>query len=286
MTQRPDQIVRAMDEEGTFRVLTCDVTTTVTAAIEAQHAEGCEVTTFGELLVTTILFRETMSPQLRVQGIASAANGSGQFIADSHPSGDVRGLVQRNDPNQRVTLSSGSTLRMMRSLPNGSLNQGVIELTDKPTIVDGFMAYMQTSEQIVTMVGVGVALDTHGLVTRAGGYLVQLLPGHKRGPLMVMTERLKDFENVIPYLEKPDFTPDYLLNELLYLMPSARLGESTVRFHCWCDELKVIGALSTLPKKDLVELASVDEALHIDCDYCHKSYEIAPTALKGLLTQS
>jgi molecular chaperone Hsp33 len=286
MTQRPDQIVRAMDEEGTFRVLTCDVTETIRATLDAQHAEGSEVVTFGELLIATILFRETMSPQLRVQGIAAGAGGSGQFIADSHPSGDVRGLIQRSGDVKEVTLGAGSTLRMMRSMPNDSLNQGIVELTEKPTISDGFMAYMQTSEQIVTMVGLGVTRDAKGQVTRAGGYLVQLLPGAKRGPLMVMTERLKDFENVLPYLEKPEYTPDNLLDELLYAMPSTRLGESTVRFNCWCDELKVISALSTLPKSDLADLAHSSEALHIHCDYCHKAFEIAPSTLKGLLEQS
>lgn len=286
MTERVDQIVRAMDEEGTFRVLTCDVTDTIRGALHAQNAEGDEAKTFGELIVATILFRETMSPQLRVQGIASAANGSGQIIADSHPSGDVRGLIQRKNASHPVTLGTGSKLRMMRSMPNGSLNQGIVELSDKPTISDGFMAYMQTSEQIVTMVSVGVATTPSGEVLRAGGYLVQLLPGGKRGPLMVMTERLRDFENVVPYLEKPDFTPDFLLDELLYAMPSHRLGESHVQYHCWCDELKVIGALSSLPKRDLAELASANEALSINCDYCQKTYEIAPSRLQGLLEQS
>jgi molecular chaperone Hsp33 len=286
MTERADQIVRAMDEEGTFRVLTCDVTETIRGALLAQNARGSEVRTFGELLVATILYRETMAPELRVQGIATAADGSGQIIADSHPSGDVRGLIQRKNEAAEVTISTGSKLRLMRSMPNGSLNQGIVELSSKPTISDGFMAYMQTSEQVVTMVGLGVVQTSNGEITRAGGYLVQLLPGAKRGPLMVMTERLRDFENVLPYLEKPEFTPDYLLDELLYAMQSHRLGESTVRFHCWCDELKLISALATLPKTDLAELASSTEALYVNCDYCHKAYEIAPSRLQGLLAES
>ncbi len=286
MTQRPDQIVRAMDEDGNFRVLTCDVTQTVIGTVEAQKAEGSEAKNLGELLVATILFRETMSPQLRVQGIATSKDGSGQFVADSHPSGDVRGLAQRSKPTAPFALVGGSTLRMMRTMPGGSLNQGIVELKENPTISDGLMAYMQISEQVVTMVSVGVVQDEQGNITRAGGYLVQLLPGAKRGPLMVMTERLRDFEDVVPYLTKPDFSPDGLLDELLYAMPSNRLGESTVRFHCWCDDLKVLGALSTLPKADLEELANSEEALHINCDYCSKAYEIAPSSLKGLLTQS
>lgn len=286
MTQRQDQIVRAMDEEGTFRVLTCDVTETVKATLLSQHAQGAEIRPFAELITATILFRETMSPDLRVQGITAASNGSGMLVADSHPSGDVRGLVQRNSGAAEVTLSPRSTLRMMRTMPSGAVNQGVVELGTPPTIAEGFMAYMQTSEQVVTMVGLGLHANAAGEVERAAGYLVQLLPGHKKGPLMVMTERLRDFENIDVLIAKPEFTAGYLLDELLYAMPHTRTAESQVRFHCWCDELKLIAALSTLPKSDLEDLASSAEALHINCDYCQKLYEIAPNRLKGLLDQS
>ncbi|HMA94575.1 MAG TPA: Hsp33 family molecular chaperone HslO [Polyangiaceae bacterium] len=286
MTSSSDQIHRAMTDDGSFRVLTCDVTRTIQGAIDAQRTRGDEAVTFGELLVATVLFRETMSPQLRVQGIAKTADGSGQLIADSHPSGDVRGLVQRASAEAPVTLVPGATLRMMRSMPNGSLNQGIVELGEKATVSDGMMAYMQTSEQIVTMVGVGVALDAAGKVERAGGYLVQLLPGAQRGPLMVMTERLNDFRDMVEWLRKPEYTPDWLLSELLYGMDFTRLGQSSVQYHCWCDELKVIGALATLPRPDIEELAASDEVLSINCDYCGKLYEIAPKRLRGLLERS
>jgi molecular chaperone Hsp33 len=286
MTDNADLVHRAMTDDGSFRVLTCDVTRTIAAAIEAQQASGLEATTFGELLVGTILFRETMSPALRVQGIAKAADRTGQFIADSHPSGDVRGLVQRKNAEIPVTLQPGATLCMMRSMQNGSLNQGIVELGEKPTMSEGLMAYMQTSEQIVTMVGVGVDIEKAGQVQRAGGYLVQLLPGAKRGALMVMTERLNDFQDAAKWLTDRAFTPDWLLGELLYGFDFSRVGTSEVRFHCWCDELKVIGALSTLPKSDLEELAQAEEVLSINCDYCGKLYEISPVRLRGLLKQS
>jgi molecular chaperone Hsp33 len=286
MNDMAAQVLRAMTDDGSFRALTCDVTQTIAGAIEAQHAAGAEAVTLGELLVGTILFRETMSPSLRVQGIAKSADGSGHFIADSHPSGDVRGLVKRMSAERPVALSPSSTLCMMRSLPNGSLNQGVVELGEKSTVSDGLMSYMQTSEQIVTMVSVGVAVDARGKIERAGGYLVQLLPGAKRGPLMVMTERLRDFENVADWLKKPEFTPDWFMSELLYGMDYSRLGSGTVRFNCWCDELRVIGALATLSKRDLTELAAAEEVLHINCDYCGKLYEISPGRLRGLLEQS
>jgi molecular chaperone Hsp33 len=147
------------------------------------------------------------------------------------------------------------------------------------------MAYMQTSEQVVSMLAMGTLLDDTR-VTAAGGYLVQLLPEVGRGPLMVMTERLKDFESIDAQLRDPGFTPAALLEELLYAMPYTKLEESQVGFECWCNELRVVSAISTLPKHDIEHLLSGGEVLEIACEYCKREFRIPPARLQGLLDQS
>jgi len=283
MSGKADSVLRAMTNDGAFRVVVVDSTETVRGAIEAQRAKSSEMVAFGDLLTGTVLFRETMSPGLRVQGIAKPENGKGQLVADSHPSGNVRGLIQRGAGQSSVEITLGSTLRMLRSLQDGSINQGVVNMGDSSTISDALMSYMQLSEQIVTMVGVGVALAKDGKLVRSGGYLVQLLPGVPRGPLMVMTERLQEFQNVDPLLRNQDFNPRWLLGELLYQMEFTELQQSEIRFRCWCDELRVVASLATLPRADLEELLAANEPLEIECDYCHKEYRIAPSQLRGLM---
>jgi molecular chaperone Hsp33 len=272
-----------MTNDGSFRVIVVESTQTVRGANECQRAQGSETTIFGDLLTGTVLFRETMSPQLRVQGIAKPENGQGQLVADSHPSGDVRGLIQRRTGQAQVEIASGSTLRMLRSLQDGSINQGVVGMGEKATISEGLMNYMQQSEQIVAMVAVGGVLGADGKISRAGGYLIQLLPGVPRGPLMVMTERLQDFQNIETLLRRDDFGPRWLLEELLFKMDYTELRQSEIRFNCWCDELRVVASLATLPRSDLEDLLAANEPLEIECDYCHKEYHIAPSQLRGLM---
>jgi len=72
------------------------------------------------------------------------------------------------------------------------------------------MEYMQASEQVVSFVAVGAILN-EDVVTRAGGYIVQLLPEVGEGPLMVMTERLKDFPTIHDLLERGEAEPEHLL---------------------------------------------------------------------------
>jgi molecular chaperone Hsp33 len=285
VSEPTDTVLRAITDDGAFRVITARTTHTVRAAIEAQNATGQTARHFGDLLTASILFRETMAPNLRVQAIIKGAAGSGSLIADSHPSGQTRGLIQLKGEGSEIDLGQGAVLQLMRTLPNGRINQGVVEVPQQGGISQSLMAYMQTSEQVFSMLAVGTIFEGERVVS-AGGYMVQLLPEVGRGPLMVMTERLRDFESIDPQLASSLFTPTWLLDELLYGMPFTRLEESPLRFDCWCDELRVVSALASLSRPDLEHLLSSNEVLEIACEYCKRDFRIAPARLRGLLEQS
>ena len=280
-----DSVLRAITDDGAFRVIVARTTDTVQQVLNAQSAQGATGRHLGDLVTGSILFRETMAPNLRVQGILKGSGGSGSLVADSHPSGKTRGLVQLADGASEVAVGPGAIMQMMRTLPDGKINQGFVEVPDAGGISRALMAYMQTSEQVVSMLAMGTLLD-ETRVSAAGGYLVQLLPEVGRGPLMVMTERLKDFESIDAQLRDPGFTPAALLEELLYAMPYTRLEESSVGFECWCNELRVVSAISTLPKHDIEHLLSGGEVLEIACEYCKREFRIPPAQLQGLLDDS
>jgi molecular chaperone Hsp33 len=279
-----DSVLRAMTDDGAFRVITARTSATVRGAIEAQGATGNTARTFGELITGAILYRETMAPQLRVQGVLKGSSGTGSLVADSHPSGRTRGLVQLKG-GRELELAHGAVIQMMRTLPSGRIAQGLVELPSGGGISQALMEYMQTSEQVVSMVAVSTVVHDDGGVA-AGGYMVQLLPEVGRGPLMVMTERLREFEHIEQRVEDDTFSPESLLEQLLYGMPFTRLEESSVGYECWCDELRVVAAISSLSKSDLEHLLSDGEVLEIACEYCKREYRIPPARLRGLLDRS
>ena len=284
VSEQADSVLRAMTDDGAFRVITARTTETVRGAMTAQGATGETARTFGELLTGAILYRETMAPQLRVQGVLKGSGGSGSLVADSHPSGRTRGLVQLK-PGRELELQQGAVIQMMRTMASGRIAQGLVELPAGGGISQALMEYMQTSEQVVSMVAVSTVVGDEGLVA-AGGYMVQLLPEVGRGPLMVMTERLREFENIAGLVGEPGFSPQTLLEQLLYGMPFTRLEESSVGFECWCDELRVVAAIASLSKGDLEHLLADGEVLEIACEYCKREYRIPPARLRGLLDRS
>lgn len=273
-----------MTDDGAFRVIVARSSETVRGICKAQGANGTTARTLGNLLTATALFRETMSPNLRVQGILRGADGSGTLVADSAPEGKTRGLIQARSESSSVR-PDGALLQMMRTLHNGSINQGVVRVPLGGSVSDAMMVYMKESEQVDTMLAVATILGDEGEVVSAGGYMVQLLPEVGRGPLEIMAARLEDFKT-IDHLLTADFTPEWLRDELLYGMPFSELDTTELSFDCWCSESRLLGALATLPKHEIQSMIDDGKPLEITCDYCLKDYNIQPVRLHGLLRQN
>jgi molecular chaperone Hsp33 len=294
-----DSVVRAITDDGAFRVIAARTTRTVGGAVTAQGVTGDTARHFGDLITGAILLREAMAPRLRLQAILKSGT-RGSLVADAHPDGTSRGLVNFGVPKAdtkgppgvapgsrsgEVDVGEGSLLQVMRTMPNGSLHQGVVEVPTRGGISSALMAYMQDSEQVVSMMAVATRFQGDGVVA-AAGWLVQLLPEVERGPLMVMTERLAALESLDTMLQHTDGAPDTLLGELLYGMPFTRLEASRLAFGCHCSQLRVVASLATLPRADIEDLVRDNEVLQIRCDYCNRDYEVPPLQLRTLLTSS
>lgn len=283
-----DSTVRAMTDDGAFRVIVARSTDTVRGICQAQGVTGQTAVTLGDLLTATVLFRETMSPNVRVQGILRTADQLATLVADSAPGGKTRGLVQsrREDKLESPILAeSGAMLQMMRTLKNNSINQGVVQVPEAGGITKSMMVYMHESEQVDTMLAVATTLNDAGEVLEAGGYMVQLLPEVGRGPLAIMAQRLEDFVT-IDHMLTAEFTPEYLRDELLYGMPFTALDKSDLAFDCWCSEDRLLGALATLDRTEIQSMIDDGTPLEITCDYCLKNYAIHPTRLQGLVREN
>ncbi len=276
---------RAMTDDGGFRVIAARTTETVRAAVAAQKARGDEARMLGELITGTILMRETMSPGLRVQGIMQTAALT--LVADAHPDGGTRGLVQRPNrrPEDRAALAQ-PLLAMMRSLPNGAVQRGTVQVpAGGGGLSRALGAYLQESEQSVGLVAVGTIMDGDRVVS-AGGYLVQLLPELSEEMLAVMTFRLEEFPPLEDLLAQTGAAPRALIEEVLFRMPYTLLAESPLQFQCRCDETRLLASLSTVPRAEIQSMIEDGEPLEITCDYCAHEYRIGVESLRGLLTPS
>ena len=276
-----------MTDDGAFRVVAARTTDTARAVIEAQNLSGPIANDMADLLTTAVLYRETMAPTLRVQCIVRFDEEAGQLVADSHPDGWSRGLLQLGAADAPPDLrKTGATLEMMRTLPRSDLHRGVVEMPTGGNLSEAFMRYMQLSEQIASMISLGSAVESQTPV--AGGYVVQLLPeaAEAEAAMATMTKRLEDFVEIRERLQGYDASPSRLIEQIFEGMPFTWLQQSDIGFGCQCSELRVMTTLSVLDRADIQELVDEGEPLSIGCDYCGASYTVEIAQLQGLLSVS
>ncbi len=282
-----DTVVRAMTDDGAFRIVAARTTDTSRSVVEAQDLSGDLANDMASLVTTSVLYRETMAPSLRVQCIVGFAQEGGQIVADSHPEGWTRGLVQPKREGGAPDLRTDpATLQMMRTLPRSDVHRGVVEVPESGNLSEAFMRYMQLSEQIVSMISLGSAMD--GDPPAAGGFVVQLLPeaAEAEAAMKTMTERLENFVEIRDRLQRTDAAPSELIEAIFEGMPFTWLHTSEIRFGCQCSQLRVMTTLSLLDRDDIQELVDEGEPLSIGCDYCGASYTVEVAQLQGLLNPS
>ena len=282
-----DSVIRAMSGDRAFRLVCARTTDTARAVAAAQAASGSSAALLGELVTGAVLVRQAMAPDLRVQVVVQAADGRSSLVADAHPDGTCRGLA-RVAATPRFTLGAGARIQVMRTLPGGKIHQGVVEIPEEGSISGALMAYMQESEQIVSVIAVGAPLTNRGAsrdgaIGAAGGYLVQPLPEMERGSLQIMTERLSGLRSIEELLADPATSAESLLHDIVEDTPYWMIDEAPLSFGCTCSAERLRASLATIGRSDLEAMIDEGKPVEIRCEFCGKDYVIALDELRAML---
>jgi molecular chaperone Hsp33 len=279
-----DRVLRAMSDDGGFRLVALRTTTLAQDAARAHGLTGSAACLLGELLTAAVLVRETMAPDQRVQATVQASDG-GRLLADSFPDGRTRGLVRPPAGGGPMRFGPGALLQVSRVLHGGRLHQSVVSAAGPGGLSGALSEYLQASEQVTSATAVA-CVDDPGGITACGGFLVQLLPGAPHGPLAVLTERMADFADLGRLLEETDGDADHLASEVFYGMAHTLLARSEVRWGCPCDAVRVVSAMASLGAEELRDVVAKGEVLEVACDYCGEQYQVGPEQLRALLEPS
>lgn len=279
---RGDHVLRAMTDDGAFRVMSIRSTDTVRASVEAQQVTGIAAAQLANVMTAAALVRETMAPTQRVQILLRDKSG-GLVVGDSFPAGQTRGLAKVRDDVLGVDTGPGGSLEVMRSLPGRPPHQGIVETHATDGIDGALMSYFQNSEQTETMIAIETVIGDDDLPEHAGGYIIQLLPELTDPPLEAMRKRLSGFGDLAPHLAKHDANPQWLLDALLGDEAYTRLADEPLFFGCGCGEQKAMTAVSTLDVAEIEELIEKGETLRVTCDYCREVFEVGTEQFKVVL---
>ena len=201
------------------------------------------------------------------------------MIADTHPDGSTRGLIQLPADVKEMPLGPSGLLQVARTLHNGSLHQGVVQVPRlEQRLRARFMAYMQESEQIVTVIAVGCHLvERRG--RRRGRLHGAAPPRGRRGPAHGHDRAPEGLRGHRPAPRARARDPRRRSSpRRSTACRTRRSANATVRFGCRCSPERLAQSLASLPRADIESLMEGGKPLEIECDYCRKHYEFTLAA--------
>ena len=201
----------------------------------------------------------------------------------------VRGYCHQ--PVVETIQQKPGKLAVGRAIGNGTLtiikDLGLKEpYTGKVELVSGEIAedltyYLVVSEQIPTVVSLGVKLGAEG-VLHAGGMIIQVMPDASEEQIDWLEERVGGFPE-ISYLLEEGFNPHQIL-DLLFGDPQIHYLQVTpCRYDCPCNADRMERNLMTLGRDDLFHLAADEKGIKLECHFCDRTYPFSQADLKLLI---
>lgn len=203
----------------------------------------------------------------------------GMLIAVADPHGNVKGYAGNNavdlPPSAKGKLDVGGavgagTLSVTRAGDNGEPFTGTTELVSGE-IAEDLTYYFAASEQTPSSVGLGVLMSRDNTVRRAGGFIVQLMPGVDEETISALEKRLGAIDSVTAMLEK-GMTPEDILGQIFEGMGLKLMETRPVRFHCGCSRAKTLRVIAGLDPKALDEWVGKGLETEVVCEYCAERY--------------
>ena len=281
-------LIRAISENG--GVIFCAVDSTeVVCAMERIHGTSAVTSAaLGRLLTAAgmmgvMLKGEDNTVTLRIKGDGPM----GTLIAVANGKGEVKGYVEnpivelppREDGKLNVGAAVGlnGTLSVIKDLGMKKPYVGQIPLVSGE-IAEDITAYYATSEQTPTVCALGVLVDKDLSILKAGGYMVQLLPGATEDEISMLEKNISKMSSVTQLLLEGRSLTDMMSLALDGFTPNV-LDEQCVTYTCDCSLARVQRALISLGREELEKLAQEQNKVEVECHFCDKKYEVNATDL-------
>ncbi len=255
----------------------------------------------AELLGETCALAALVGASLKFEGrLIVQAQGDGPVayvVADYDTSGGLRGYCSFDAarvaevstgfvrPGAKSLLGDGVFIMTIDPTDAGERYQGITPIEGE-TLALCAETYFAQSEQTPTRVrlAVGELQDAGGHSWRAGGMILQNIAGDAaRGDTSDAWDRAQALFETLgeDELIDPQVAPETLLYRLFHEDGVRMFEPRALRAHCRCSKERVLAMLHALPEKDLGEMTESDGAIHVTCEYCSRTYAIAPEAVEG-----
>ena len=245
----------------------------------------------GRAMVGALLMASHLKEGQEV-GVLFKGNGPlGSIYAEASFEGQVRGYCPNPHyiaPNPEDILSLGKALgfgnmTVSRHQPfQRQPFQGMVSMVSGE-IGDDIAHYLLQSQQIRSVVSLGVYFDTQGKAISAGGVLVEVMPGVEDAVVAKIENNVKSQKIHVSKMIVDGAGPADILTPFMKGIAFTEIPhEHTIQYFCPCTNDRVKRALGILGQKDIEEMINENQMIKVGCQVCGRSYDVTIEELKAL----
>ncbi|QUB95373.1 Hsp33 family molecular chaperone HslO [Leptotrichia sp. oral taxon 218] len=307
---KKSELIRGTSKCARFFV--CDTTQVVKDAQSKHGLDAIATVNFGKLLTAAAMMGKDLKVEDGVVSVEISGDGAyGKMVATANMKGHVKGYVGNSsnaklidkdgnfvrDEKGRIKLIGDGIMQVRKDIGLKMPFSGMVALENQD-IADIVASYFLQSEQIKSVVALGVKLNEDGSVNRAGGYLIQLLPGVEDTFIDKLEDKLKQIRSITELLNG-GFSLERIV-ELLYEDISVFeetedvdgnhkkkyvenfeiLEKSEIEYKCNCSRETFLKGLITLGKEQIDEIFKEQGKIEVECHFCGKKHQFEKKILK------
>lgn len=280
------RLLRGMTRDGSARIVVADSRGIVETAHEVHKTAPTATAALGRLLTAASMLGSLLGEKTDSLTVNVAGDGpAGRLLAVSDNVGCVRGYIENPfvDPPRKTNgkLDVGAavgrgSLTVIRETGEGEPHVGTVELVSGE-IAEDFTRYFAESEQIPSVVSLGVLVAPDGTCRASGGVLIQLLPFPDPETVDKIEANVGKIANISSLLDGGKTLAEIagLAFEGIEFDP---FDEIDVDYVCTCSRERMKRGMRSLGAKKLAELFDEEEkengkrVLTAECRFCDKKY--------------
>ena len=288
------KIIRALSEDG--GVLCCAINSTDMVREMARVHEASPVVTAALGRMTTAA--SMMGGMLKYEGdpLTLRVNGGGPcgtLTAVADYRGNVKCCVGNAQANVPARADGGldvpgvigrdGTLTVVKDMGLKEPYVGQIPLVSG-TIAEDITNYYSVSEQLPTVVSLGIVFGEGAKIEAAGGFMVQIVPPISDKSVQVLEQNLANMEGINQMLENA-LDPEEIALKALSGLGGDVLDRWEAQYYCDCSRERTRGILMTLGREEIEKLAEEQQETEVCCHFCNKKYVFFADELLKMLKE-